>query len=213
MNILVTGSKGFIGSHLTKRLKQNHKVFFVEHDMDFSLVDNRFRVNLLNINHINLLVKQEVKIDVLIHTASRFGLPLNGQDISVLDDNILMYKNLTHMINVLNPKQVINLSSIAVYPNKDGNYKETSEIRPSVNSEGLYGLSKFVGENILDLLCKKCNILNLRLAQVYGEGMRSDRIFEIMKKQLEDRNVISIYGNGERTSGFIHIDSLVERYL
>ena len=68
--------------------------------------------------------------------------------------------------NKFNPKQVINLSSIAVYPNKDGIFYETSEIRPSANNDGLYGLSKFIGENILDFKCAKSNIVKLRLAQV-----------------------------------------------
>ena len=108
---------------------------------------------------------------------------------------------------------VINFSSIAVYPNMDGEYYEDSEIRPSINNDGLYGLSKFCGENILDLMCKETDIINLRISQVYGNGMKKDRIFSIMKKELEETNIISVFGNGRRISGFIEVNTLVDKVM
>lgn len=213
MNILITGTKGFIGKNLASELMQSHNVILLENGQEYSYIGNKFIVNLLDSCHIDLIVKEKLNIDVIIHTASRLASSSNLHDISLLKDNILMYEHLSKIINKFNPKQIINLSSIAVYPNIDGEYKETSEIRPSINNEGLYGLSKFVGENMLDLLCKKTNILNLRLGQVYGQGMRTDRIFEIMKKELKERNIISVYGNGRRVSGFIHIESLIKKVI
>lgn len=212
MNILITGTKGFIGRHLSKKLIIDHNVFFIENGKDYTRSINKFNINLLNEEHIKLLLEEELDIDLIIHTASRLASS-NLEDMSLLKDNILMYENLTKIINKFSPKQVINLSSIAVYPNLDGNYTEQSEIKPSVNSEGLYGLSKFVGENILDLLCKEPNTLHLRLAQVHGDGTRSNSIFEVMKKELSESNTISVYGNGRRISAFIHIDSLIDKII
>ena len=106
--------------------------------------------------------------------------------------------------------KVINFSSIAVYPNKDGEYFETSEIRPSVNHECFYGLSKFCGENILDSLCEGIDIAHLRVSQV-AENNRSDRVFEVMKKELFENNKITVYGNGNRISGFIEINTLIKK--
>jgi nucleoside-diphosphate-sugar epimerase len=106
---------------------------------------------------------------------------------------------------------VINFSSIAVYPNKDGVYCEDSEILPSINNDGLYGLSKFCGENLLDFCCKGVGVVNLRISQVYSR--RNDRIFEVMKRELLESNKISVYGNCNRVGNFITIDLLVEKVL
>ena len=54
------------------------------------------------------------------------------------------------------------------------------------------------------------HIVHLRVAQVYGEGMREDRIIPVMRKELEERNTITVFGNGERESCFIEINKLVE---
>mgnify|MGYP000864596598 FL=1 len=211
MNILITGSNGFIGKNLSQKLKKKYEIYYLTRSKFYSRKKNKIKCDLLKKNHINLLMKEKLKLDIIIHAASKLASSSNLENISLIKNNILIYENLSLVINKFNPKQVINLSSIAIYPNKDGVYDETSQVRPSINNDCLYGLSKFIGENILDFKCSKSNILNLRIAQVYGSGMRSDRIYEIMKKQLKDKNTINVYGMGRRVSGFIHIDSLVSK--
>ena len=41
--------------------------------------------------------------------------------------------------------------------------------------------------------------------------MRQDRIFEVMKKEVKEKNMITVYGMGRRISAFIHIDSLISK--
>ena len=115
--------------------------------------------------------------------------------------------------NKFKPQKLINFSSIAVYPNKDGFFSEISEIRPSLNTECLYGLSKFCGENILDFYLKNKDIkvIHLRLSQVYGPGMREDRIVKLMEKELKETNKITVFGMGKRASNFINIDTLIKK--
>ena len=83
---------------------------------------------------------------------------------------------------------------------------------PQENNDCLYGLSKFSSEVLLDFSLKNedIRIVHLRVGQVYGEGMRQDRIIPVMRKELEERNTITVYGNGERQSCFIEIGKLVE---
>jgi nucleoside-diphosphate-sugar epimerase len=40
--------------------------------------------------------------------------------------------------------------------------------------------------------------------------MRQDRIIPVMRKELDEKNTITVYGNGERKSCFIRIDKLLE---
>jgi nucleoside-diphosphate-sugar epimerase len=134
------------------------------------------------------------------------------EDLGVFYDNLKITEGLVELAKILKPKKLINFSSIAVYPNVDGKYSETSPIRPSVNTECLYGLSKFCSENIIDFMLRKENMIiaHLRSSQVYGEGSRSDRIIPLMLEELKRKNVITVFGSGERVSNFIHVDKLTE---
>lgn len=52
-------------------------------------------------------------------------------------------------------------------------------------------------------------MIHLRVSQVYGAGMREDRIMKVMEKELKDKNTITVFGKGERISNFIDIETLV----
>ena len=70
-------------------------------------------------------------------------------------------------------------------------------------------IAKFCSENMFEYFLKsECYVINLRLAQIYGEGMRSDRIISIMKESLLENNVVEVYGDGKRTSNFISIEKV-----
>ena len=81
----------------------------------------------------------------------------------------------------------------------------------SGNTECLYGLAKFSSEMIFSFILKdKAEVVNLRLGQVYGPGMQDDRIIGIFRKELSEKNTITLFGRGERCSNFIHIDDIVD---
>lgn len=211
MNILITGSGGFIGSNLVNELKKHHFIFELYNGSEYCIKGNQIICNILNKKHIEKLLNENIEVDVIIHTASILASKDNINNLSLFYDNIKMYENLISIIDKFNPSRVINFSSIAVYPNKDGNFSEISEIKPSENAECLYGLSKFCGENILDFFVKEKNIImiHLRVSQVYGVGMREDRIMKVMEKELKDKNMITVFGKGERISNFIDIETLI----
>jgi nucleoside-diphosphate-sugar epimerase len=152
-------------------------------------------------------------IDVLIHTAGELvnsGMTYEDQ-ILVFEHNIEITKSIVRIVQTLNIHKLINCSSIAVYPNEDGVYTESSEVRMSCNSECLYGLAKFCSENMFEhFLKEKCDVINLRLAQISGEGMRSDRIISVMKESILRGNVVEVYGEGKRISNFISIEKVCE---
>ena len=99
---------------------------------------------------------------------------------------------------------------MSIYPNISGLYNENSLSMPFKNSDCLYGLSKYCSENILDYFLQNTgiNIAHLRVSQVYGSGMNKDRIIPVMKKELKKKNIITVYGNGERITNIIDINNL-----
>lgn len=216
MNILVTGANGFIGKHICTFLEeQDHNVYKIVRQKQEPQT-NTICADLADNNSVATVIKKlnKTNIDLIIHLASKL-VNINqdeSEQVQVLIDNIQITKNIVDLAKQLNPTKLINFSSMAVYPNKNGDFTEDSQIKMSDNVECLYGLSKFCSENIIDHMLKgqPLKISHLRVSQVYGEGMREDRIFSIMLKELEEKNTITVFGNGERESNFININKLFQ---
>ena len=102
MNILVTGSNGFIGQYLVKEIKNRHTLYQLINGSRYSLHNNKITANLLNINHIKFLLKEELKIDVVIHLAAKMCTTNNNKDFSLLSENIKIYEmSLLHLTMLL----------------------------------------------------------------------------------------------------------------
>ena len=142
MNILITGSGGFIGSNLINNLKNEYFILELYNGLEYNFNENKIVCNMQNEEHVEKLLNEDIKIDIIIHAASVLATKDNVRDLSLFYDNIKIYENLLLIVNKFKPQKLINFSSIAVYPNKDGFFSEISEIRPSLNTECLYGLSK-----------------------------------------------------------------------
>lgn len=207
MKLLITGATGFIGQHLQQALGDEHELFLLGRK-DIRQ-DNYFSCDLLEPLQLERLPS---KIDGIIHAASILATPDNHQSLSLFQDNVRLTERVLELTRHYQPQLLIHLSSIGVYPNQDGTYTEESVVRPSDNFEGLYGLAKFCSEELLTQQLKQTStrVLNLRLAQTLGEGMRADRIYSIMRQELEESNVISVWGKGERVSAFLTIPYLMQ---
>lgn len=208
MKILIIGATGFIGSNLFSFLEKQYEVCGTSRTVMNS--KKYKRLDLLS------LVNQEnlsVDFDVIIHCASILATTGNNNNINLLYDNLKITESLVSIVKNNKPCLVINFSSIGVYPNVSANYNELSLIKPSENYEGLYGLSKFCSEEILSFFFKntKTRIVNFRLGQTIGDGMRGDRTYSLMKKELKETNCITVFGNGERVSSFLNIEYLLNK--
>lgn len=217
MNILITGANGFIGMNLYEFLSKDYGVFCLDFKKREDVnIKNQIIIDLINHEQVAMFFdnfKRENQIDVIIHLAAVLASIDNARNLDVLYENLRITEAVVIISKLLTPKKILNLSSMALYPNKNGVYTESSEVRPSENSDCLYGLSKFCSENILDFLLKdkKIAITHFRSSQIYGKGLREDRIIPIMIKELREKNTITVFGNGERVSSFIHIDKLLEK--
>lgn len=212
MNILLIGANGFVGNQIFNAFNKRYNIFCLDIDIPQNSTIDYIRINLLNDKEVQSFITTfQNKINIIINLASIFVNSSNNRNIEVLYNNIKITQNVIQIAKAFKVEKIINFSSIAVYPGITGTYNENSIIDPSVNFEGLYGLSKFNSEVLFNLILSETNIqiYNLRCAQILGEGMRSDRIFSILKKELEENNTITLYGNGERVSNFIKINTLL----
>ena len=213
MNILVTGANGFIGRKLAAALAGRGDRACGIYSRRVPAGDAEgFVCDLSSDAAVGELLPKlaAVRWDAVVHLASVLCNESSDDD-EVFQSNLAITRNLTRICRELRPPQLVHASSIAVYPNETGIYSETAPVRPSANAEGLYGLSKVCAENYFDhqLRGESIEVIHLRLAQVWGEGMRSDRIMSIMREELEESGKISVFGNGERVSNFVRIDRVV----
>ena len=214
MNILITGAGGFIGTHLYNHMKSAHSITRIFSPSQTAGKQNSYSFDLTKYNEVETLTQElsKTKYDCVIHLASKMASQNNIEEMSIFKKNVDMTENITFLIKRLKPEVVIHFSSMAVYPNVSGCYSEENLPMPQKNNDCLYGLSKFSSEVLLDFILRNedIRIVHLRVAQVYGEGMRQDRIITVMQKELEQKNIITVYGNGERQSCFIKVGKLVK---
>lgn len=207
--ILITGASGFVGKHLASKLKNEFELTLTTR----KCIDGISLLDLSSDASVETFIanNENNQFDAVVHLAAQLiNINMNQKEQqTVFETNNKMSFNIAKLVEKLSIPVLINFSSLAVYPNIDGEYDENSNIQPSTNSECLYGLSKVCSENILDFLLKdKCRIVHIRAAQIYGEGSREDRIFSIMKNSILSKNCIEVYGNGLRTSSFVSVDSI-----
>jgi len=214
MNILITGAGGFIGTNLYNNLKKKYDVTCIFSSSQKACKQNNYSVDLTKRTEVEALIQDLswTNFDTVIHLASKMASPERIEDMTIFKDNIEMTENLVFLVNRLEPRLLINFSTMSVYPNVTGLFSEMSLPMPQKNPDCLYGLSKYASEIVLDFLLRNedIRIVHLRVGQVYGNGMRWDRIIPVMRKELEEKNTITVYGNGERQSCFIEVGNLVK---
>ena len=188
-------------------LKVNHDIIAISRRQ--SLENDWLNIDL---SEPNALKNFEMSSDVVIHCASVLATNDNKKEMALLYENLRITESVIALVEKSKPRVFINLSSIGVYENSSGTFSEEGKIHPASNIEGLYGLSKFCSEELFNFFLRNngIRIINLRLAQVIGEGMRADRVYSIMRSELQTKNEITVFGDGSRTSSFISINYLIQ---
>ena len=211
MKILVTGGSGYLGTSLKQELRnRGNRVFSLSRSSGPHIDD--LTCDLTDMSEIDDICKKlsGEKIEVAVHLASKLMNQTLSQS-NIFDHNLEISQGFVRLAGLLMPSKVINASSTAVYPEISGTFDEESLIKPSVNSDALYGLSKFVAENLMDarLHSTSTQCIHLRIGQIYGNQMPDDRIMPVLKKELQRDSRMTLFGSGERIIPFVNISFLI----
>lgn len=189
--ILITGDKGFVGSHLTKKIK----------GIGFDLVDG------LDIRDKYQLetVFENYHIDTVIHLASLAGVrkgDLLPDD--YIDTNIKGTNNIIECCKRHNVKHLIYFSSSSVY----GNHLPPNKENDRLNPISTYGITKLASE----LLVKSSGVpyTIIRPFSLYGENGRKDQIFYKWLNLIKEGKPIELFGDGTAKRGFTYVGDIVE---
>ncbi len=196
MNIFITGSNGFIGSHLKEYLQNN--------DTKYTLfTPSSKELDLANEKDVDEYIFSN-KIDIIIHLANRGG----GRD--TLDMKNVTEYNLRIFFNIAkhekNVKKIISFGSGAEY----GKHKPIVEVRENEYLQEQpfdeYGFYKSITSKYIE----KCdNIVQLRIFGAYGEyeNYRYKFISNAIVKNLLQLPIVI---NKNVYFDYIYIDDLVK---
>ncbi len=209
MRLFITGSTGFIGRHLVRRLSQRRE------DELFALVRNASSLNLIP-SAVHILrgdicdfsscqkALAYSKPNILFHCAG-----FVGEDRNLLwQINVEGTKNIAEAAFKEGVKRVVYLSSVSV--NSANPSLPLREEEPFCASS-LYGESKIAAEKIIWEYAKEgLNVVILRPCMVYGEDEPHmlGRILWLLKRRL-----YPIIGKGNWRWHLLYVENLVEAML
>jgi nucleoside-diphosphate-sugar epimerase len=222
--ILVTGGAGFIGSHMVDRLLRDGFEVTVIDDLSTGQASNithhkerkGFEFIKGDIRNFKLIKKTMKDMDAIFHEAAITSVPLSVRTPVLTNDiNVTGTLNLLKASLDLHVKRFIFASSCAIYGDTTPP-KKREEMTPNPTSP--YGASKLAAENYAKLFHQLYGLetVSLRYFNVYGSrqnlsinGSEGGVITIFLDKVLRNIPPV-IYGDGEQTRDFVHVQDIVE---
>jgi UDP-glucuronate 4-epimerase len=232
-NILVTGSAGFIGFHLTKALlKAGHRVIGIDNLNDYYPValkqarlkdieafcsqqqcGERYRfikTDIADRSAMAALFEEQV-FDRVIHLAAQAGVRY-----SITNPHAYADSNLVGFVNVLEGCRRQQTAHL-VYASSSSVYGMNTKIPFSTDDRVDYPISLYAAtKKANELMAHTYSHLyrlpttGLRFFTVYGPWGRPDMAYFSFTKAILEGRSIDVFNNGEMQRDFTYVDDIVE---
>jgi nucleoside-diphosphate-sugar epimerase len=209
MRVLVTGSAGFVGSHLAEALiAGGHEVVgldaFVEYypramkeaNIAGLRVDPRFTLLEADLRRDDLASAVD-GVDAVVHAAAMAGLPRSWTEFQAyLDCNLLGTQRLLDAARTAGIGRFVHISTSSVY-GRDAVGDERTPTRPI----SPYGVTKLAAENLVLAFVDSFGFpaTILRYFSIFGPRQRPDMAYHIFIEALLDGRPILVFGDGEQS--------------
>ena len=215
MRVLVTGSAGFVGSHLAEALVAGgHDVVgldaFVEYypraqkeaNIAGLLAGPRFGLIEADLRDDDLAPALD-GVEAVVHAAAMAGLPRSWTEFQAyMDCNLLGTQRLLDAARNEGVGRFVHISTSSVY-GRDAVGDETTPTRPI----SPYGVTKLAAENLVLAFVDSFGFpaTILRYFSIFGPRQRPDMAYHIFIEALLDGRPILVFGDGEqsRTNTFV----------
>lgn len=227
--IIITGSAGFIGFHLSRRLLENgYTVFGLDNLNDYydvRLKKDRlsilkqypsfsfYQIDLSDRGSLDRMFSQDniLSEDKIVHLAAQAGVryALQNPD-SYIKSNLIGFYNLIENARRIKCSHLIYASSSSIY---GGNTKLPFSVRDNVDHPiSLYASTKKSNELMAHVYSYTYNLptTGLRFFTVYGPWGRPDMAYFLFTKAILNNQPISVFNHGDMFRDFTYIDDIVE---
>ncbi len=225
MKILITGTAGFIGSHLSKKLiKQGHDVIGIDNINDYydvRIKEDRLKsIGTTNFTFYKINIEDESAMDeifenekpqVVINLAAQAGVRYSLENPrAYIDSNIVGFTNILECSRHHKVEHLIYASSSSVYGANTSKPFSTSDNIDHPLS--LYAATKKSNELMAHTYSHLYNLptTGLRFFTVYGPWGRPDMALFKFTKAIVNDEEIDVYNHGNMMRDFTYVDDIVE---
>ena len=232
MKILVTGSAGFIGFHITKYLiEKNKHVIGIDNLNNYYSVSlkkkrlnelkniskikkNRkykfYKVDISNYRRLKSLFKK-YKFDYVINLAAQAGVRYSIiKPSTYVKSNLIGFSNILELSKKFKIKHLIYASTSSVYgSNKILPFKETQKVDHPIQ---FYAATKRANELMAHSYSSMFLLptTGLRFFTVHGPWGRPDMALFKFSERIYKNKLVNIYNYGNHTRSFTDIDDVVK---
>ncbi|MBT5402084.1 MAG: NAD-dependent epimerase/dehydratase family protein [Crocinitomicaceae bacterium] len=217
--ILITGGAGFIGSHLVEVLADNGNEVVV---LDNLLRGNKIpsetfkKITFLNedVTNLDSVLNASVGCDMIFHFAAILGVDIVADNpMETMETEVVGTQNVVKAALQHNVSKIIYASTSGVYGHNALEKSVTEEIL--VDPRTSYAMAKRYNEIYLASLHEEKGIdsICLRFFNVYGPRQDNRMVVPRFFEQAQKDSDITVYGTGEQTRDFTHINDTIKATL
>jgi len=198
--ILITGINGFLGSHLAKTLLSDFNIIGLEYDLENlkRIKEYSFKIYSSKGNLENIFKENE--IFAIIHAATVYGE--NGESIeNLINTNVILPIKLYELANNYNTQKFLNTDSFFNKPEYGYSYLAD------------YTLSKRQVLEWLNLKKGGCELVNMKLFHLYGDGDAPNKFVPLILSTLQKNQPFLELTMGLQRRDFVFIDDVAKAYL
>ena len=223
--IIVTGSSGFIGYNLSKRLlNEGHQVIGIDNMNDYysvelkksrleKLTHDNFEFNQIDLENLDAVndVFERNKPDIVINLAAQAGVRYSLENPhAYINSNIVGFTNILEASRHFKIEHLIYASSSSVYgANTTKPFSTSDNIDHPLS---LYAATKKSNELMAHTYSHLYNIptTGLRFFTVYGPWGRPDMALFLFTDAIVNDKLIDVFNHGDMLRDFTYIDDIVE---
>ena len=188
-NILITGSSGFIGSHILNKLYKKNKIYLIlrkknKHRNKLPLHQNIKIIYYDGFDNLNKKLKN-INANIVIHCATHYIKNHAFEDIDkFVKSNMLFGNILIENLRSMKTKKFINFSTV---------WEDHNSIKD--NNLNLYSVYKKGFSILIDYykkLLNKINFYNLMVSDTFGHNDKRLKIINVLRKNYNKKKTTKI---------------------